>query len=86
LKERICRRAADAPDPLATRIVRLSARRSNTTHNRPVTNYSIPGQISFHQFVATQLLVSLFLCGVNVSPTGLQALRRQQFLEKAGNG
>jgi len=45
LKERICRRAADAFDPLTTRIVRRSARRSKTTHNRPVENYSFSGQI-----------------------------------------
>ncbi|HEU4767819.1 MAG TPA: hypothetical protein VFS77_10600 [Pyrinomonadaceae bacterium] len=86
MKERICGRVADAFDPCPTRTVRRSARRSQTTyatnHIRLVKNYTFPAGFRFHQFVATQLLVSLILRGANVSPAGLQALRRQHSLRK----
>jgi hypothetical protein len=80
LKERIRGRVADALDPLATRIARRPARRSKTTCKRPGENFTFSGQFSFFHFVATRLLVSLFLCGAIASPAGLKARSaRQQF-------
>jgi hypothetical protein len=61
-----------------------------------VENYSFSGQIPFIHIVATQLLVSPFLCRATASPARTRRVRtrlgsqassaHQQFREKARNG